>query len=351
LARIIAERRDKIQRLLLSGRTGENEVWDSRVARKGRARLGSQEPGVLVTGGAGFIASHVAAAYLLEGRRITVLDDLSTGFRSRVPSGAAFVEGSLNSADLVGILRDGRISVVNHHAAHVDLRASVKDPVHDAEVNVLGSIRLFEACREAGVRKIIFSSTGGAIYGEPRGPSADESHPTDPVSPYGVAKLSVEKYLHYYRVEHGFQTIVLRYANIYGPGQNGKGEAGAVAIFTEAMLAGKTPHIHGDGEQTRDFVYVMDCVEANRRALELEGSGVWNVGTGIETSVNRLAEMISRAVGFEPPILHDAAAAGEQRRSVLDGRKLLGDFGLAGYTPLESGIAATVAWFRTRREA
>ena len=304
--------------------------------------------GVLVTGGAGFIASHVAAAYLAEGRAVTVLDDLSTGFRSRVPSGAKFVEGGLNSADLAAVLRDGKIGVVNHHAAHVDLRASVRSPVHDAETNVLGSIRLFEACREAGVRKIIFSSTGGAIYGEPNGPSADESHPTEPVSPYGVAKLSVEKYLHYYRVEHGFETIVLRYANIYGPGQNGKGEAGAVAIFAEAMLAGKAPQIHGDGEQTRDFVYVGDCVEANRRAIAREGSGIWNVGTGIETSVNRLAEMIRSAVGFAPAIPHDAAAPGEQKRSVLDGRKLLRDFGIAGYTPLERGIAETVAWFRAR---
>ena len=303
---------------------------------------------VLVTGGAGFIGSHVAAACLRDGHRVVVVDDLSTGSRARVPDGARLVEDDVTTMDLAALLREERISVVNHHAAQIDLRASVRDPVGDARINVIGSVRVFEACRAAGTRRIIFSSTGGAIYGEPEGEKADERHPTNPVSPYGVAKLSVEKYLHFYRVEHGFQTIVFRYANVYGPGQSGRGEAGVVAIFAERMLRGEAPRIHGDGLQTRDYVLVFDCVEANRRALASRESGVWNVGTGVETSVNRMEALIRRSIPEAPPAVHDAAAPGEQRRSVLDGGKLLRDFGIAGYTPLEEGLEKTIEWFRSR---
>jgi UDP-glucose 4-epimerase len=306
---------------------------------------------VLVTGGAGFIGSHVAEAYLRDGHRVVVVDNLSTGSRDRVPEGARFVEDDLTTMNLAALLREEKISVVNHHAAQIDLRASVRDPVRDAQINVIGSVKTFEACREAGTRRVIFSSTGGAIYGEPEGERADESHPTNPVSPYGVAKLSVEKYLHFYRVEHGFQAIVFRYANVYGPGQNGKGEAGVVAIFAEKMLRGEAPRIHGDGEQTRDYVFVFDCVEANRRAVGSDASGVWNVGTGAETSVNRMESLIRRSIPGARPAVHDAAAPGEQRRSVLDGRKLLRVFDIAGYTPLEKGLETTIAWFREQVSA
>ena len=302
---------------------------------------------ILVTGGAGFIGSHVAAAGLADGHRVVVVDNLATGSRDRVPDGARFVADDITSMNLAGLLREEKISVVNHHAAQIDLRASVTDPVRDARINVIGSLRVFEACREAGTRRIVFSSTGGAIYGEPEGEKADEMHPTDPVSPYGVAKLSVEKYLHFYRVEHGFQTVVLRYANVYGPGQSGKGEAGVVAIFAERMLKGEAPRIHGDGDQTRDYVFVGDCVEANRRALSIRESGVWNVGTGVETSVNRIEALIRRSIPEAPPAVHDAPPQGEQRRSLLDGRKLLRDFGIPGYTPLEEGLGETIAWFRS----
>ena len=302
-----------------------------------------------MTGGAGFIGSHVARAYAEAGRRVVVLDNFSTGSRNRVPPGVALVEADLNEIDLEAVFAEHRIGVVNHHAAHIDLRESVRDPVFDAQVNVISTLRLLESAHRAGVKKVIFASTGGAIYGEPRGAMAAEDHPTDPLSPYGVAKLAVEKYLHFYRVEHGFETVVLRYANVYGPGQSGKGEAGAVAIFLERMLAGLPAIIHGDGEQTRDFVFVGDCVEANLRVLDAGRSGVWNVGTGVETSVNALAELIRSAAGSRAPIEHDAPAPGEQRRSVLDGRKLLADFGIAGYVPLREGIAATAASFRSPR--
>jgi len=310
----------------------------------------AEKRNVLVTGGAGFIGSHVAEAYLRDGHRVVVVDNLSTGSPARVPAGARFVEDDLTTMNLAALLREEKISVVNHHAAQIDLRASVRDPVWDAKINVVGSLKVFEACREAGARRVIFSSTGGAIYGEPEGEKADEAHPTNPVSPYGVAKLSVEKYLHFYRVEHGFQTIVFRYANVYGPGQNGKGEAGVVAIFAEKMLRGEAPLIHGDGEQTRDYVFVLDCVEANRRAVDSDASGVWNVGTGVETSVIRIESLIRRSIPEPPSTVHGAAASGEQRRSVLDGRKMLRDFGLPGYTPLEKALEPTIAWFRRSRE-
>jgi len=301
---------------------------------------------ILVTGGAGFIGSHVAAACAADGHRVVVVDNLSTGSAERVPESARFVKDDITTMDLADLLREERIDVVNHHAAQIDLRASVRDPVWDARINVIGSLRMLEACRQAGTRRVIFSSTGGAIYGEPEGEKADESHRTDPVSPYGVAKLSVEKYLHFYRVEHGFRTIVFRYANVYGPGQNGKGEAGVVAIFALKMLKGEAPVIHGDGEQTRDYVFVRDCAEANRRALAASESGVWNVGTGVETSVNRIQALMQPFIPEAPPAVHDAPAPGEQRRSLLDGRKLLRDFGMAGYTPLEKGLAETMDWFR-----
>jgi len=304
---------------------------------------------ILVTGGAGFIGSHVAAAYVADGHRVVVVDNLATGSRDRVPEGAAFVEDDITSMDLAALLRKEEIGVVNHHAAQIDLRASVKDPVWDARINVIGSVRVFEACLAAGTRRVFFSSTGGAIYGEPEGERADETHPTNPVSPYGVAKLSVEKYLHFYRVEHGFQTVVFRYANVYGPGQSGKGEAGVVAIFAEKMLKGEAPRIHGDGDQTRDYVFVRDCVEANRRALSIRESGVWNVGTGVETSVNRIEALVLRSIPEAPSAVHDAPPNGEQRRSVLDGRKLLRDFGIPAYTPLEEGLQETIAWFKSAR--
>ena len=305
---------------------------------------------ILVTGGAGFIGSHVAAACLAEGHRVVVVDNLATGSADRVPEGARFVKDDLTTMDLADLLREERIDVVNHHAAQIDLRASVKDPVWDARINVIGSLRMLEACRRAGTRRVVFSSTGGAIYGEPEGEKADESHRTDPVSPYGVAKLSVEKYLHFYRVEHGFRTIVFRYANVYGPGQSGRGEAGVVAIFARKMLKREAPVIHGDGEQTRDYVFVRDCVEANRRALAASESGVWNVGTGVETSVNRIEALMRSFVPEAPPAVHDAPAPGEQRRSLLDGRKLLRDFGIAWYTPLQKGLEETMSWFRQQSE-
>ncbi len=302
---------------------------------------------ILVTGGAGFIGAHMAKRHLDDGHRVVVVDDLSAGRRDKVPAGARFVEADIAETDLEPLLREEKIEFVSHHAAQIDLRHSVADPLFDARANILGSLRLFEACRRAGTRRVLFASTGGAVYGEPEGRRpAREDHPTNPVSPYGCAKLSIENYLHYYRVVHGFQTQVFRYANVYGPGQNGTGEAGVVAIFCEAILRGGTPKIRGDGEQTRDYIYVGDLVEAAARACASETSGTWNLGTGIETSVNKLFAMIARELHYRGSPESAPLPPGEQRRSVLDGSAARRDFGLPSYTPLEEGLKTTAAFFR-----
>jgi UDP-glucose 4-epimerase len=305
---------------------------------------------ILVTGGAGFIGSHMAARHLADGHGVVVVDNLSTGRREKVPPGARFIEADVAEGDLEPLLRGERIDAVSHHAAQIDVRHSVSDPVDDARSNVVGSLKLLEACRRAGVRRVLFASTGGALYGEPEGGRpAREDHPTNPVSPYGCAKLSIEKYLHYYRVIHEFEVAVLRYANVYGPGQNGMGEAGVVAIFAEAILGGRRPKIRGDGEQTRDYVFVGDVVETAARALAGGKSGTWNVGTGIETSVNRLFEVLAGALGYRGAPEHVPPVAGEQRRSVLDGSAARIDFGLPEWTPLERGIEITAGAFRRER--
>jgi UDP-glucose 4-epimerase len=302
---------------------------------------------ILVTGGAGFIGSHMAKRHLDDGHRVVVVDDLSAGRREKVPEKARFVQEDIAETDLEPLLREEKIDFVSHHAAQIDLRHSVSDPLHDARANILGSLKLLEACRRAGVRRVLFSSTGGALYGEPEGGRpASEDHPTNPVSPYGCAKLSIEKYLHYYNVIHGFQTQIFRYANVYGPGQNGTGEAGVVAIFAEAILHGRKPKVRGDGEQTRDYIYVGDLVEAAARAASRGGSGTWNLGTGVETSVNRLFELIAGELGYHEQPEHVALPPGEQRRSVLDGSAAVRDLGLPSYTLLEKGLKATADFFR-----
>ena len=306
---------------------------------------------ILVTGGAGFIGSHMAKRHLADGHHVVIVDDLSSGRRERLPRSARFVQADVAEADLEPLLREEKIAFVSHHAAQIDLRHSVADPIGDARANVIGSLKLFEACRRAGVRRILFASTGGALYGEPeKGRPATEQHPTNPVSPYGCAKLSIEKYLYYYREIHGFETQVFRYANVYGPWQDGTGEAGVVAIFAEAILSGKTPKIRGDGGQTRDYVYVGDLVEAAARAVERGGSGTWNLGTGIETSVNRLFELIARALDYSGKPEHVALPPGEQRRSVLDGTHAQREFNLPGYTRLEEGLKSTAAFFQERHQ-
>jgi len=304
---------------------------------------------ILVTGGAGFIGSQMAKRHLADGHRVVIVDNLSTGRRERLPAQGRFVHVDIADADLAPLLAEEKIEFVSHHAAQIDLRHSVSDPVGDARSNIVGSLKLLEACRATGVRHVLFASTGGALYGEPEGGRpAPESHPTNPISPYGCAKLSIEKYLYYYRVVHGFQTQVFRYANVYGPWQDGTGEAGVVAIFSEAMLANRQVKINGDGNQTRDYVFVGDLVEAAARAAASDLAGVWNLGTGVETSVNELFAVLAKEYGYAKEPVHVPAPAGEQKRSVLDSSKVRADFGLPAWTPFPQGVKPTAEFFRKK---
>lgn len=306
---------------------------------------------VLVTGGAGFIGSHLVDAYVARGWRVTIIDDLSTGQKENVNPAAHFIELDLRDPRAAATVRDLRPDLISHHAAQMDVRRSVSDPVFDAETNIVATLRLLQGAAEAGVKKFIFASSGGAIYGDPVEVPQTEAHPTQPLSPYGCAKLSVEHYLHYFAVTGGLPSVALRYANVYGPRQNAKGEAGVIAIFTRALLAGQTPTINGSGEQTRDYVYVDDVVHANMAATEEGLTGAFNVGTGIETSVNQLYDALARTTGHIGEALHGPAKPGEQLRSVLDGTRLRTLAALPVPVMLDDGLRRTVEWFRARFHA
>ncbi len=304
---------------------------------------------VLVTGGAGFIGSHIADAFIERGDRVSVIDNLSTGDLRNLNPKAEFHEADLREERTTDLVRTLRPDVVSHHAAQIDVRHSVADPASDAEINIVATIRLLQAALDAGVQRFVFASTGGAIYGEPMTGLQDETHPTQPLSPYGCAKLSVEHYMHYYREVHRLPAIALRYANIYGPRQNSKGEAGVIAIFADRLLRGADVTINGDGEQTRDYVFIDDVVRANMAVCDdLSLAGPFNVGTGVESSVNDVYHYLAAAVGVARKPHHGPAKAGEQRRSVLDGSKLREVARLPEPVQLAGGLRQTVEWFRSR---
>ncbi|MGD1147468.1 MAG: NAD-dependent epimerase/dehydratase family protein [Thermoanaerobaculaceae bacterium] len=306
---------------------------------------------VCVTGGAGFIGSHVADALLAQGHRVLIVDDLSSGRKENIPAAAEFHQLDIRSPEAASLVRDTGVEVLVHHAAQMDVRRSVADPVHDASVNVVGTLNLVEAGRRGSLKQVVFASTGGAMYGEQEHFPADEGHPTRPLSPYGVAKLSVERYLYFFHAEYGIDAVALRYANVYGPRQNPHGEAGVVAIFLDRLLSSKEAVINGDGLQTRDYVYVEDIVAANLAALGRPGFSTYNVGTGRETTVVDLYRILADAVGIARPATHGPAKAGEQRRSVITSDLLARDLGLRPRVRLEDGLRRTAAWFAARTAA
>lgn len=301
---------------------------------------------ILVTGGAGFIGSWVADSYIGNGHEVLILDDLSSGRLENVNAKAAFVKGDIRDRSIIkSVMDDFKPDVVNHHAAQIDVRKSVEDPAFDAEVNIIGSITLLENSVKHGVKKFVFASTGGAIYGEPEDIPADESTPPMPISAYGTSKYAVEKYLEYYRHIYSLDFVALRYANVYGPRQNPHGEAGVVAIFCSRILSGRACLIYGDGSQTRDYVYVGDVARANVLALDSK-SGSYNIGTGVETSVNELVSELGVASGQVFNTDHAEARAGEVQRISL-GAELAEE--VLGWEPrvfLDEGIRNTWEWFR-----
>jgi UDP-glucose 4-epimerase len=304
---------------------------------------------VLVTGGAGFIASHIVDAYIERGHDVTVVDDLSSGRRDNVNPKAKLIVADLRDPKTVEQLRGGGFELLNHHAAQIDVRVSVADPAADAELNIVATLRLFQGLIDSGVKKIVFASSGGAAYGEPQFAPQTEEHPVAPVSPYGCAKVAIDQYLYYYRTVHNVASVSLRYGNVYGPRQRKDGEAGVVAIFAGIILSGGTPRINGDGEQTRDYVFVEDVVRANMAASELDITGIYNVGTGIETSVNELYSLLRDALGSTIDAEHGPAKAGEQKRSVLDATKLRTIAKLPEPVRFSEGIVKTVEWLKANQ--
>jgi len=311
---------------------------------------------ICITGGAGFIGSHLADAFLARGDHVVVVDDLTTGRLENVPEGAELHRLDVRSEEAATLVEQWGFDLLVHEAAQMDVRRSVTDPVFDASVNVLGSLNLLEAAVRGRVGRVLFASTGGAIYGDQDVHPASEDHPARPVSPYGVAKLAVERYLYYYAVEKGLPAVALRYANVYGERQNPHGEAGVVAIFLSRLLAGEPATVNGDGLQTRDYVHVSDVVKANLAAATADLGGgvpfrVYNVGTAVETTVVDLYRHLAAAVGTDEPPLHGPAKPGEQRRSSVDPGRIRRELGVPEPLPLPDGVRRTAAWFRDRAPA
>ena len=301
---------------------------------------------VMVTGGAGFIGSHLVDRLIQDGHEAVVVDNLSTGKRKHVNRAARLYKLDVQSPRLERVFRKERPSVLMHLAAQMDIRRSVEDPIFDAQSNILGTINVLEQAVRHGSRKVVFASSGGAIYGEQEVFPAPESHPTRPLSPYGISKLAGEFYLAYYQQHSGIQYVSLRYSNVYGPRQDPHGEAGVVAIFTQKMLSGEQPIVNGTGRQTRDFVFVEDVVDAHLAVMGEDVQGCYNVGVGEETSINELFGMLADLTKSGSKQVHGPAKKGEQARSVVDSTKLRQELGWEPRTPLSEGLSRTVEFFR-----
>ncbi len=303
---------------------------------------------IMVTGGAGFIGSNTVDALVVLGKHeVCVLDDLSSGKRHQVNSAARFYQVDIrDGARVAEVFEREKPEVLLHLAAQMDVRRSVADPAFDAQVNLIGFLNLMEAGRRNGLRRVVFSSTGGAIYGEQERFPCDESHPCRPVSPYGVAKLATERYLFFYEVQYGIRHVALRYANVYGPRQDPHGEAGVVAIFCGRLLNKQPVTIFGDGEQTRDYIFVGDIVRANLAALERDCSGAINIGTGIESSVNRLYGTLAEVAGVKMAPNYAPARPGEQTRSVISPARAEKELDWRPRVALREGLAQTLRFFQ-----
>ena len=311
---------------------------------------------VLVTGGAGFLGSTLVDRLLAEGYDVDVIDDLSTGSlanlaeaRSQRRRKLTFQRLDIRSEAMRELIQHRKPEVVYHLAAQADVRVSVANPALDAEVNILGSVNVIEGALHAGTRKVVFAGSGGTLYGVPDSMPTREGHPQRPLSPYGVSKKTVGDYLHYYREIHGLEYTVLALANVYGPRQDPHGEAGVVAIFAGKLLDGERPTIYGDGEQTRDFVFVDDVADAFVRSTDKGGGLLVNIGTGEETSVQQLFDLIARAVEYPEPARYAPPRTGELRRSALDPGRAAIHLGWKPYTSIQEGVALSVDWFRANR--
>ncbi len=306
---------------------------------------------ILVTGGAGFIASHIADKLITHGHTVHILDNLYAGKKENINANAVFHHLDIVQPETASLIISEKYEVIYHFAAQMDVRKSVDDPTFDAKVNILGTINLLEAALKAGTKKFIFASTGGAGYGEQEYFPADEKHPIQPLSPYGIAKMSVEKYLYYYHQIHGLEYVTLRLANIYGPRQSPKGEAGVVAIFCQRLLNDEPAYINGTGLQTRDYVYVDDVVQAAYLALQYPKSGAFNVSTGIETNVIQIFDYINQAIGKNAPRQFADAKKGEQFRSVLSYEKINKEMGWKPTVDIQTGLKKTVEWFIEKQKS
>ena len=301
---------------------------------------------IMVTGGAGFIASHVVDALIAAGHDVCIVDNLSTGRRQNINPQARFYEVDIRSADLAEVFTKEQPEVIDHHAAQMDVRRSVADPMYDADVNILGGLNLLELARRHGVRKVVYISTGGAAYGEPVYLPCDEAHPVDPLCPYGATKHTMEHYLFMYRQSYGLDYTVLRYPNVYGPRQDPHGEAGVVAIFAGQMLTGRQVTINGNGEQERDFVYVGDCVRANLIALDAGSGQIYNLGWGIGTSINEIFAQMKDIIGYKPEAVYGPPKLGETFKIYLDASKARRDLAWEPRVTLREGLEQTVTYFR-----
>ena len=304
---------------------------------------------ILVTGGAGFIGSHIVNTYIKAGHRVTVIDNLSSGKLRFLNPEVNFYEMDILDSEVSEILKSEKIETINHHAAQISVSESVSDPLFDVNSNIIGTLQLLQNAVSFGVNKFIFASTGGGMYGEQIFFPASEDHPCQPLSPYGISKLCAENYLTYFFTEYGLSTTILRYSNVFGPHQNPYGEAGVVAIFCERLVNNKKPIIYGDGKQTRDFISVNDIAQANLLALDPACTGIFNLGTGIETSINYLTKCIVEISNKNIATEYGQVRSGEQRRSVIDYKKFHEGFGWKPEIRLEQGLVETYSFFQNEK--